>query len=230
MAFFGFLRRKSNSYGNPCGKIKKRKGDCLHIVKSQITYQLRNYQRNKTWLDQVPHIRYLDLAIIFCFRLPGSGKREKWGLVTWEQAQRWEMDLGELECLAQENTRKLLPMAFYTLEDMIRELSEDVLCLDLPASRRIPMYVLTNQRKFYGAAAILYPHVLEAVSEKLGDAFYVLPSSIHECILVPESGSYKGEDLERIVREINATQVPEEEILSDRVYYYSKSGDSLSFF
>lgn len=82
------------------------------------------------------------------------------------------------------------------------------------------MYILTNEEKYFGAAALLYPHVLSHISRLLHCNFYVLPSSIHECILVPDSGQFSKKELETMVREVNETQVEDEEVLSQNVYYY----------
>ena len=66
---------------------------------------------------------------------------------------------------------------------------------------------------------ILYPGMLQEISRKIGGAYFILPSSVHELILLPDSGE-EAEDLLSIVVEINHTQVAEEEILTDAVYKY----------
>lgn len=202
----------------------------MNIPKTDIVYQLRNYERNRSWLTQIPHIRYLDLAIIFCFSLPEEQKQEeRFCLVTNREMDHWQVTVEQLEELAQENTCRLLPPVFSTLEDMIRELSQGALKLEKKSENAIPMYILSNERKLYGAAAILYPGVLKTIGHYLQDDLYILPSSIHECILVPSRGPYRQADLEGIVTEINESQVPWEEFLSNHVYFYKKSGDFLSF-
>ena len=65
------------------------------------------------------------------------------------------------------------------------------------------------------------------MGQKLGENYYILPSSIHEVIVVPESKSPVKQDLEEMVREINETQVEEEEILSYRAYYFSRKENRL---
>ena len=74
---------------------------------------------------------------------------------------------------------------------------------------------------------MLYEGILEKVGQKLGENYYMLPSSIHEVIVVPESNSPVKQDLEEMVREINETQVEEEEVLSDRVYNFSRKENRL---
>ena len=89
------------------------------------------------------------------------------------------------------------------------------------------MYVLTNEKKYLGAAALLYPYVLNHIGKILKNNFYVLPSSIHECILVPDSGRYSRMELMSMVREVNESQVEKEEILSYEVYYYDRERQAL---
>ena len=84
------------------------------------------------------------------------------------------------------------------------------------------MYVLTNSLRNLGASCILYPHVLDMAGEIIGEDFYVLPSSIHEVILVPESNAMEQMEMDEMVTEINATQVAEEEILSNHAYFYER--------
>ena len=82
--------------------------------------------------------------------------------------------------------------------------------------------VLSNEEKTYGAAVILYPDLLERISEKLQSGFYLLPSSVHEMIMVISEDMQDKDKLRLMVQEINLTQVPEEEILTDSVYYYNR--------
>lgn len=81
-------------------------------------------------------------------------------------------------------------------------------------------YVLGNADQSYGASAVLYPGILEKLEEKMGN-YFILPSSVHEVLIVPD----KGQDLEPIeemVHEVNSNELAPEEFLSDDVYYYSK--------
>ena len=82
------------------------------------------------------------------------------------------------------------------------------------------MFVASNPNKLNGAAVLTYPGFLEQAAEQLGGDFYVLPSSIHEIILLPERGDMCPRELENMVQEVNATQVAPEDKLSDNVYHY----------
>ena len=90
------------------------------------------------------------------------------------------------------------------------------------------MFVLSNQYRHFGAACILYNRVLEDIGNQLNENFYILPSSIHEVIILPEGFSPCEEDLNEMIIDINQTQVSEEEILSNHAYYYDRTERKLT--
>ena len=85
-----------------------------------------------------------------------------------------------------------------------------------------PLYVLTNQNGVYGAAAITRPEIMKGITEKFGPV-YVLPSSVHEVLILPKAQAPDVESLRAMVHEINMTQVLPEERLSDNIYEISGS-------
>ena len=89
------------------------------------------------------------------------------------------------------------------------------------ASNQNAMYILSNVKGINGASCMMYPDVIRNFCRILKCNVYVLPSSIHEVILLPAASFYEKEQLEEMVYEINQSEVPYEEVLSDHVYYYS---------
>ncbi|MDO5389686.1 MAG: DUF5688 family protein [Eubacteriales bacterium] len=194
----------------------------------EILYQLINYDCNRALLERVPHIRYLDMAIIFYYWKDWEDRSLGAGIVSKAQMEEWGYTLEELEKAAAFNTPRLFPVSFQPIEELIRELIGEELCkMEREDPYLIPMHVLTNQSKLFGAAAILYPQVLWAISHTLQGDLYILPSSIHECIIVPMSVKCSRKELEEIVKEINETQVPKTEILSNHVFIYRKEEDCI---
>ena len=74
---------------------------------------------------------------------------------------------------------------------------------------------------------MLYPHVLEKIADQLDSHFFILPSSIHECIIMPDSGHYSQENLSQMVTEINEEHLDVMEVLADKVYYYDKNAKAI---
>lgn len=89
------------------------------------------------------------------------------------------------------------------------------------------MYILTNHRRCFGAAEILDKKTLRTIADQIGDRFIVLPSSVHETIVLPPKEEAEYRRLADMVREVNDTQVDVEERLSDHVYVYSRDEEML---
>lgn len=197
-------------------------------VKSRIVYKLINYSKNRELLKQVPHIPYLDLAIVFYCFVMGDRIGNATILVRNNHSGLWEVSAEELYILAEENTPRLLQWELLSMEQVIKDLlpgegKETMGKREYPA-----MYVLSNRLRMNGAASILYEDLLKNVAEELGSDLYLLPSSIHEVILVPAQNQTQGSAFLEMVKEVNATQLDREEILSDSVYYYSAEKEEIS--
>ena len=85
-----------------------------------------------------------------------------------------------------------------------------------------PLYVLTNKARLYGASCILYPNLLDSIADKLTCDFYLIPSSIHEFLILPVLPGTCIQDLNAMIHEVNSTQVEEEEILSDPLQNWTR--------
>ena len=108
--------------------------------------------------------------------------------------------------------------------DIARDNGMDISEAREMASQMIPdvpdtMFVLTNDTKVNGAAAILNDDTRQEIADKVGD-FYVLPSSVHETLIIPKDAGMELRDLEQMVQEVNQTQVAPQERLSNHVYEY----------
>ena len=106
------------------------------------------------------------------------------------------------------------------IEEMLHRLTYDKNC---------DMYVLSNKTGLNGASAMLYNGLIEQFAEKVNSNLYILPSSIHEVILMPYNEEYEIEELKKMVKEINSTQVPKGDVLSDSVYIYQRKECALSY-
>lgn len=187
-------------------------------LKYHIYYKNVNYERNRKQLKQLPHRRILDLAMIFYYQVESS-RYPATITIQKEHLEGWGISLDELEKNARKYTYLEKPAEFLTIEDLTHlEMEND----GEEADEELPMYVLTNKQKQFGAGVIFYPGIMEQAANLLGDHFYILPSSIHECILIPGEGNYTREELVDMVTEINENHVDPREVLADQVYYYLK--------
>lgn len=198
----------------------------FEIMRSKIVYKLIHAAKNETLLQNMPYIAYLDFAIVFyiLFEVDESGTATI--PITHELIQLWGVSLDEIQQNAFRNAPTLLPAIFKPMQIVIDELmgtnySEEKFTEDL-------MFVLTNSLRSFGAACILYDGMLDKISEEIGENYYILPSSIHEMIIIPESNSPSRAHLNEMIAEVNQTQVDDEEFLSECVYYYDRKTRTLA--
>lgn len=196
-------------------------------VKERIIYKLVNQERNEEMLSQVPHADFLDLAVLFyvLVDIDEPGGQMAAMLIRNEHLTWWKVTAEEIQRQAEANTERILPYEFSAMCMVIEEMLDDK-DLDDEEWRKLreqeSMYVLTNHIRSGGAAAILYPGRLEAIGAYFKENYYILPSSIHEVIIIPESRALPKEEMECVIREVNETQVQAEEFLSDHAYYYDR--------
>ena len=109
------------------------------------------------------------------------------------------------------------PPKLRNMSDVMAEMTGSSDFLDMPES---PLWVASVEGGIHGAAAVQVPEFMDQAAEKLGGDFFVLPSSIHECLFVPDNGELRRPQLEEMVRSVNADEVSEADFLSDSVYHY----------
>ncbi len=200
-------------------------------AKSKIALKLINYEQNKKLLEDVPHIQFLDMAIVFyCLISMDSQAGNATILIHNSHLSYWDTSLEELFQIAKRNTRQMLPARLNDMNDVLRDLSGKHMLFPpfQPDEDVYPMFVLTNHINLYGAACILYEDLLKEYARQAETDFYILPSSIHEVILIPAVDPNCQQELSQMVKEVNHSQLLEEEILSDHAYYYSRESNEIT--
>lgn len=198
-------------------------------VKKRIVFRLVNLERNRERLKEMPYMEYLDLAIVFYCHVSMEAECHAAIPVYSRHMKMWNVDKEELWKLARRNTQKLFPCQLINMEQMVMDMMQDFDLDDEDEGNLlpVPMYILTNAYKLNGAAVILYRHVLEDFAKACDGDFYLLPSSIHEVILVPAKECNSLEEMTQMVQDVNEAQVEPEELLADHAYYYSKKRQKL---
>lgn len=201
-------------------------------VKDRICYRLISAEQNSELLRKIPHIRYLDLAICFYYSYQGETLGNGSILIHDSHMEMWNTTKEELYELAQYNTPQLFPGEWNAMETVIRELMAEKeeegeeLFRDAEEQEeffeQLPLQILSNESRVHGAACILYPGLLEELACNRGQNLYIIPSSIHEVIVLPDTGGEDAERLREMIAEVNTTQVEPEEILSYNLYYYDR--------
>lgn len=160
------------------------------------------------------HKRFLDLAVYYSIRMRDTEGDMTHIWVGVPLMQAWGIDVGTLDRQATENARK----DGYTIRGM-----EEVLGTEpMPSG----MYVMTNRYSSYGAAGLLDGSMIAQFAETTGIDTYIIPSSVHELLLLPAAGVQDGKDLNGMIRDINRWGVMPDERLADNAYYYeAATGD-----
>ncbi len=200
-------------------------------IKDKIMIKLVNYDRNKENLKKIPHRKVLDLAVIYYILWDENEEHEMTAVINDSHIDTWGINSDLLYVYAYENTMKKLSFDIRDMKDVVESIYNDMKVrnelsteleleiLDELDSISYPMYVLSNKKRILGAATILYDLPMKYFYEKFGGPFYVLPSSIHEVIVVPKI-DMPVHDMVTMVTEINENEVDYMEVLSDNVYCY----------
>lgn len=197
-------------------------GLAWEAVKDRVIMQVVPYEKNEELLREMPHIPFLDCVMVFAILLDQKDEQIRSIRINNSIAHNWNIELAELLEAAKINTPQLYPIVLTRLSDVIQELMkgqeiEEEICL--PEEE---LYVLSNRYNINGFTAIAYDGALDRAAKVLQDDYYILPSSIHEAILVPASHGISEEELREMVVSVNGTMVAAEDRLSDEVYFYDR--------
>ena len=212
-----------------CGFIDTKKLTEFGNIGGRLFPRLVNFSRNRRFLQSVPHRRYLDLAVIYYFEVSENGIGQATSVLNHREALRWQMDEETIFRTAMANMCRKKPVRQYPLEKLLEELGGPVCSPNELNPFNLQMTVLTNEERFFGATCLLLPETFRKLAETSGHDLFLLPSSVHEIIALPDDGSYSRLDLEKMVIEVNVTQVVGAEVLSDHVYRYSREANSVLY-
>ncbi len=198
-------------------------------VRETIVYKLVSTGKNRELLEDVPHVDFMDLSIIFQCLVSREGPEMATILVHNVHMKLWDVTTEELHAAAEENTRKLLPYEFKSMTEVLHEIMETEdpeqsghSEFEAELADNVPMYVLSNKNRVEGAACMLYPGLIRDLADQFGKSLYIIPSSVHELLLLPTKDTGECAEIKRMTREINDTQVSPEEIRSYSLYYYDR--------
>ncbi len=190
-----------------------------------IYFKLINAKKNGDLLQEIPHRRIHDLALVYFYlvedeRFDGKGTI----LVRNEMMERWNITENDLYDVAMINSKSKRKAELISMKDILNDMAGKEILTD-----EISMYVLSNESRIFGAAVLIYEGYMKEVYNIIQNNFYILPSSIHELILIPDNNQISAQSLLEMVTSVNSTEVDEEEILADSVYYYDGEKDMLEW-
>ena len=187
-------------------------------MKSHLMMDLVGKEANFDKLQSVAHTDMEDMAITYRFLITRTEEGQGTIQVTKDMLDSYGITVEQLHQDALEYSEKNSPFSIVNMNELMYEMSGGL--FGGPDEPLSPMYVATNDIRMRGAGVIAYPDFMEQATEKLGGSFFILPSSVHEVILVPDSMEMRASELKEMVTQINATEVSPEERLTDNVYHY----------
>ena len=196
-------------------------------VRDGIFCRVINADKNRALLDEIPHEIHENLAIVFYYELQETWMEDATILIRNEHLELWDKSACEIKNTAWKNTIKKKVVKFKKLSQVLAEYG----LFETEMMEDNPLYLLTNEQGGFGAVTAFYPDVLAKCAEELHSNLILLPSSIHEWLLLPSDVCDRAGDpdeLRVMVREINRSQLEEKEILSDEIYFYDWELDRLS--
>ena len=201
-------------------------------IKDSLFIRVCNSKENRGFLESVPHVEIEDMAVTCHILVAKDFRGVSSTPVTNDMLKMYGIREEQLFDDALESSPKVNPPEIVNMDELMEGIYREQFTMmgydeeeitkmleDMPHAE-IPMIVVTNEDRVNGAATMFYPGVMEEIGEKLGSNFFVLPSSLHETIVVPNDGEMDFKELLAMVTEINATQVDTQDKLTDQVYHY----------
>lgn len=180
-----------------------------------IYYSVVNKERNQHLLQNCPHCEVLDLAVLFRCCIKNSSSRSSF-LIYNNHMEIFGVSIKDLYDAAYKNTLKLFGCDIDNLSSLIKDMGGDIIDVSL----KDDPIVVSNHDKMEGASLIMYSQIFENLSQKLNADLYILPSSIHELIIL-KADAAEANELKEIVHSVNMT-LDKEDFLSDSIYRYDK--------
>ena len=214
--------------------------DDFNNAKDLIFSKIVNTENNKELLSDRPHTEFEDLSVTYHVLISKDATGMASSPITNDMAEKFGVTAKELDMAANENMARNNPMVITSMYDMMKDMmipdmmapgmsreEAEEMFNDMVPSDGMDMYVLTNESKINGAVWMTNVEALDVAAERIGGDFFLLPSSVHECILVPKNG-FDEKELQNMVMTVNQSQVSPEDRLSDNVYSYDSKEHKLS--
>ena len=208
-------------------------------VRDRLQIKLINRKLNDKLLEDVPFREFLDMAIVCFVSVNVDDNVNGSILIHNNHICMWGIRSEQLLEDAISNSQKDNEILFMNIEDMMFNLKEQANCSasedeDIDEIRKemnergkSEMYVLTNKKQYFGASMIVHPGTIEKVREVLMEDFYIIPSSIHELLIIPCSIGCSTMSINNMIQEVNSSMLAKEEILSDHMYMYEHCNNSI---
>ena len=195
-------------------------------IKDDLTLKLVEIRRNHEYLSEVPYVKAGNgFAIVCDIKIEDGDSGQYRTTVTRNLMNEMNYDMQELFSTAIESAQLKDPAVMNSVRSQLLYSDEPNLLRGQDPIReeeKDNMYVITNPDCLYGAIALYYPGIQEKIAEKLGENYYVIPSSVNEVLAVPESKAPEIQEIAAMVYEANENLLDPKDVLSNNIFYFDK--------
>lgn len=185
-------------------------------MKEFLTVRLIGHDENRAMLQTVPHKQIEDMAAVYYFDFGETPHGMASMKITNRMLDVYGITADQLHKDAVEQTAINHPASIRNLNELMAEKTG----FYIPPDSAI-MHIATNDTGYHGAGVITYPGFLEEAAKQLEGSFYVLPSSLHEVLLIADAQEMlTPTELKVMVTTINAVEVDPADRLTDNAYHY----------
>lgn len=213
-------RNQVNRYAETMSQTEENFGR----IKNKIYLEPVGVRNSREALEDVPHRTTGDIAAVYVIRKEIDEKRAMRVTITNDMLRKIGISESKLYEIALENSKRDRPAVLHPLDDIIKNEMPEQMDLSINSG----LYILSNPEGRAGAAALFYPDTFTRLERMFPEGFYVLPSSVHECLILPKKNTvFDLNSLSDMVREINENVVAPEERLSDFAHEYDAKKKTL---
>ena len=192
-------------------------------MKETLAMEVVSAERNADLLTTVPHKDMEDMAVVYRFVISTGVGESGSVLVTNKMLDEYGITPEQLHADAMKNAPEVRPMEIKGMGEVLAEQmgieNAEMLGFAIPPEQD-QMLVASVKGNVHGAGVLAYEDFMDKASDRVGGSFFILPSSIHEILIIPDNGQFDLKSLENMVREVNATTVDPVDKLTDNVYHY----------
>jgi len=197
----------------PCINVNTEQFSKEYILEG-VVMDVVNAEMNKDKLQEIPHIPYLDLAIVFYKEIDDTERF----LITNDIMERYQLSIDEIKQVA-----KYPALSIKTMGETLAELTGQAFVL----TDNRDILVVSSESKVHGAVHIFNDEMLEELAQEFKDGFYVIPCSIHEILILTQQLGPSANEIIDMIHQVNETELRADEVLSNSLYTYDANEKTL---
>lgn len=202
-------------------------------IKDMLFIKVCDVEKNQERLKNMPHTVVADLAITYHIKYQRGDEDTAFFDITNEIQKSLKVSKEEIHHNAVENSEKIFPAQIYNLAERIRLQKEFEMKFrgkseaeiekeleEYPTAEENLLTVVTNHTDVDGAAVVFYPGMMEKIAQLMELDYFIIPSTRHEMLVLPDDGAITAEELKETLIQVNTQNVAPWDRLNDQVYHY----------